>query len=343
MNVAHTLSDTETAGPINLNHLLVELDLYRRQSKWLKQVNELHARLACATDLQGMMEAFSVWLSPLVEHDLIAYRSLNRSRVHSICSCHGPDRRLAIQTAEDVFRQRDCQLDDTCCEWDSFFVQQWPISFGVGTAVASQGCLMLLRRGTCIKVEEAQILRDALEILAESLQRGLMYEDLFTQARRDMLTGLDNRRVFEERIGPLLETARRHGRAITVASMDLDHFKQINDTLGHAAGDKALQTVAMTLRGMVRNSDLLVRMGGDEFVLVLPETALEPARILAERLCAAIDALDLNSGDGGKLGVSIGLVQWDSEMSKEEWLQRADEVLYLAKKAGRSQVCVEEC
>ena len=343
MNTAISLTDRETTGPLNLDHLMVELDHYRRQSEWLKQVNELHARLAGATDLQGMIEAFSVWLTPLVEHDLIAYRSLDRSRMHIICSCHGPDRRLAMQTAEEVFEKVDCQLNDACCEWGPFFVQQWPMSFAVDAAADNQGCLMLLRRGTCIEAEETQILRDALEILGEPMQRAIMYEDLFAQARRDMLTGLDNRRVFEERIGSMLETARRHGRPITVASMDLDHFKQINDTLGHAAGDTALQMVAKTLAGMVRNSDLLVRMGGDEFVLVLPDTGLEAARLLAERLCGAVDGLALNAGDdGSRLGVSIGLVQWNPEMSKDEWLQRADEVLYQAKKTGRCRVCVED-
>jgi len=342
MNAAISLADREMTEPINLDHLMVELDRYRRQAEWLRQVNELHARLAGATDLQGMIEAFSVWLTPLVEHDLIAYRSLDRSRLHIICSCHGPDRRLAMQTAEEVFDKIDCQLDGACCEWGPFFVQQWQMSFGMDTAVATQGCLMLLRRGTCIEAEEDQILKDALAILEEPLQRALMYEDLFAQARRDMLTGLDNRRVFEERIGPMLETARRHGRPITVASMDLDHFKQINDNLGHAAGDNALQMVAKVLTGMVRNSDLLVRMGGDEFVLVLPDSGLEPARLLAERLCVAVDGLELNAGNGSRLGVSIGLVQWSPEMSKDEWLQRADEVLYQAKKTGRCRVCVEE-
>ncbi|OGQ87892.1 MAG: hypothetical protein A2512_06995 [Deltaproteobacteria bacterium RIFOXYD12_FULL_56_24] len=341
MNVALSLSEMEMTGPIDVDHLMVELDRYRRQSEWLKQVNELHARLAGATDLQGMIEAFSVWLTPLVQHDLIAYRSLDRSRLHIICSCHGPERRLAMQTAEEVFEKIDCQWDDTCCEWGSFFVQQWQLYLGVDAKAENQGCLMLLRRGTSIEAKEAQILRDTLEILGEPMQRALMYEDLFIQARRDILTGLDNRRVFEERIGPMLETARRSGRPITVASMDLDHFKQINDILGHGAGDTALQMVARVLTAMVRNSDLLVRMGGDEFVLVLPDTALEAARMLAERLCSSIDGLAINAGDGSRMGVSIGLVQWNPETSKDEWLQRADEVLYQAKKAGRCRVCVE--
>jgi len=342
MNAALAFAEIDAAEPVSLDHLMVELDRYRRQSEWLKQVNALHARLAGAPDIQGMIEAFSVWLTPLAAHDLIAYRSLDRSRVHISCSCHGPERRLAMQTAEEVFEKIDCHLDGACCEWGDFFVQQWQISLAGDASAAHGGCLMLLRRGTCIEADETRILEDALEILEEPLHRAFMYEDLFVQARKDTLTGLDNRRAFEERLGPLLETARRHARPITLASMDLDRFKQINDTLGHAAGDHALQMVANIMDEMVRTSDLLVRMGGDEFVLVLPDTGLEAACLLAERLRAAVDGLELNAGDGSRLGVSIGLVQWHPEMSREEWLQRADEVLYQAKKSGRCRVCVEE-
>lgn len=337
MNAAIFLPDMEATQQPNLDHLMVELERYRRQSAWLQQVNGLHARLACATDLRGMVEAFSVWLMPLVEHDLIAYRNSAQQRVHMVCSCHGPERRLATETAAEVFAASDCLEDGGCCEWGVFSVQQWRLTMDGG-----HGCLVLLRRGRCIEAEEADILSNALEILVEPMQRALDYENLFEQARRDMLTGLDNRRVFEDRIGPMLDAAERHDRPITVASMDLDHFKQINDTLGHAAGDEALRRVAKVLSAMVRTSDLLVRMGGDEFVLVLPETELEAAKTLAERLCGAIDRLDIRAGDGKRLGVSIGLVQWRPELSREEWLQRADEVLYQAKKTGRCRVCVEE-
>lgn len=336
MNVAINLQDNGSRSSVNLDNLMVELDHYRRQSQWLMRVNELHARLACATDLQGMIEAFSVWLMPHVGHDLIAYRSDDKARLHMICSCHGPERRIAMQVAGDVYVRTNCRQDGGCCEHGPFFVQQWHMEFG-----GNKGCLLLLRRDRCIEAEEAETLAKALKILEEPMQRALDYEDLFDQARRDMLTGLDNRRVFEERIAPLLETARRHGHDITVASMDLDHFKQVNDSFGHAAGDDALRRVAQTLKKMVRNSDLLVRMGGDEFVLVLPDTDLPAARILAERLCRAVDLLEINAADNSRLGISIGLVQWQPHYSKDEWLQRADEVLYQAKKTGRCRVCVE--
>jgi diguanylate cyclase (GGDEF)-like protein len=123
--------------------------------------------------------------------------------------------------------------------------------------------------------------------------------------------------------------------------MDLDNFKQHNDSLGHMVGDQTLQKVALTMERMVRNSDLLVRMGGDEFVLVMQDTDLRAASVLAERLRQAVGNLNIQTGDGSKLGISIGLAQWQRDMSKEEWLLQADEVLYQAKAAGRSQVCFD--
>jgi diguanylate cyclase (GGDEF)-like protein len=336
MNLAISLPNKIDKKRVNLDRLMVELDHYRSQSEWLKQVNELHGRLAGATDLQGMIEAFSVWLMPLVPHDLIAYRSNDHTRSYVICSCHGPDRRIAMQVANDVFLSSDCQENDYCDSCGPFYVQQWPMAFA-----DNKGCIMLLRRGEAISRDEAQVLDNAVKILGEPMQRALNYEDLFHQARRDILTGLENRRVFEERISSLLESAKRYNHPISIVSMDLDHFKQINDTLGHAAGDDALRKVAQAMVKMIRNSDLLVRMGGDEFILVLPDTAAGSAKILADRLCLAVDDLAITTGDGHRLGVSIGLVQWQADFSLNEWLLRVDEVLYQAKKSGRNQVCVD--
>lgn len=322
----------------NVDTLLVQLDHYRRQSEWLTRVNELQFRLACATDLPGMVEAFSVWLSPLVPHDLISYRSFERKREHTFCSCHGPERRRVEEIAFETFSNADYLADEASLQQGEFFVHVWKI-------FSEQECgyLMLLRHGTPIEIHESEVLVQAMKILAEPLLRALDYEDLFEQARRDPLTGLHNRRVFEGRIHSLLESARRHKHPITLLSMDLDRFKQVNDTLGHAAGDEVLRKVAKTMAQMVRGSDLLVRMGGDEFVMVLSNTEKNAARMLADRLCQAVDQLDICTPDGCRLGISIGLVQWQEDMSKEDWLLRADEVLYRAKAEGRCRVCMDDC
>jgi diguanylate cyclase (GGDEF)-like protein len=123
-------------------------------------------------------------------------------------------------------------------------------------------------------------------------------------------------------------------------SMDLDKFKMINDNLGHQVGDEVLQAVARVLKRAVRSTDLLVRMGGDEFLLILDNTDLKNGRILAERLCAAIDELDIWADHETKMGVSIGLTQLKQEESLKQWLERTDDILYHAKDQGRSRVAV---
>lgn len=334
MNAAISITDDYRAIA-SMDHLLVQLDQYRKQTEWLAMANRLHARLASATDLQSMIEAFSVWLMPLVDHDLIAYRNACSTREHMLCSCHGPERRKVLRVAQELFNGPAAAMGEECQWQDEFYGFRWQLKCN-----GDIGQLMVLRRAKGLDADEVELLGKAMEILAEPLQRALDYEDLFEQSRRDVLTGLENRRVFEDRIGPMLESARRHSHPITLASMDLDRFKQINDTLGHAAGDKALRKVAQLLAAMVRNSDLLVRMGGDEFVLVLPNTELSAAKVLADRLCLAVDGLGIGSARSGRLGISIGLVQWQPEMDLEAWLLKADETLYEAKASGRCRVCI---
>ncbi len=319
----------------DMHNLMVELDRYRRRSEWLVKINDLHARLAGALDLSSMVEAYSVWLMPVVEHNLIAYDNPRQGRRHLFCSCHGPDRRRVMMVADKMIGQLECRGGETCWQEDDFYVYCWAVPDCEGG-----GRLMLLRKAGQIGDAEIAQLEEGLAVLQEPLQRAVEYEDIFEQARRDSLTGLANRRVFEDRLGPLLESARRHGRPITLASMDLDYFKQINDTFGHAKGDQVLRMVAQAMSGMVRTSDLLVRIGGDEFQLLMPETEMANARILVERLCKAVHDLGIQAPGSPRLGVSIGFVQWQPGLSTEEWLQRADEALYQAKAMGRSRACV---
>jgi diguanylate cyclase (GGDEF)-like protein len=319
----------------SLDCLIIELEHYRKQSEWLSRINDLHTRLASAVDVNGMIEAFSVWLMPFMDHDLIAYENPARNRKHLFCSCHGPDRRRVIRAATKIFNSATASdLESYWCE-GHYFVQVVRLNSRDGG-----DRILLLKHKKTIELLDREFLGEVREIISESLQRSLDYEDVFEQSRRDPLTGLANRRVFEERVEQLMESGRRYGHPVTIASMDLDNFKRLNDTLGHTDGDIALQRVAMTMNAMIRNSDLLVRMGGDEFVLIMQDTNLKAARHIAERLCQAIENLNIETGDKGKLGISIGLAQWQNNMDKDDWLQQADEVLYQAKATGRSRVCI---
>lgn len=338
MNAAVSFLDTNNHidnNPGELTSLIAELKRMKKNSEWLSTINDLHARLARALDVNSMIETFSVWLMPLLEHDLIGYNHLDRQRKHLFCSGHGPDRRGVIKVAEEAFNDPAKQHDGLCRHQNHFFVKSW--SLGVRE---TSGRLLLVRKHRKIDTDETEMFDNVLEVLSEPLQRALDYEDLFDQVRQDSLTGLANRRVFDEQIPPLLASARRHGFPVTLCSMDLDKFKQVNDQFGHAEGDRVLRQVALTFAKMVRSSDILVRMGGDEFFLVLPYTDLQSAHCLGQRLCHAVDALDIFSKPGEKFGVSIGLVQWHPDLSKEEWIQKADELLYQAKKTGRCRVCM---
>ena len=320
----------------DLNQVMVKLDQYRRQSEGLALMNELHRRMADTVDLQSIIEAFSVWLMPQVEHELVAYHHPEKGQAHVFCSCHGPERRRAIKVTERLFMQpqlMDCRKGDAL---DGYHVRCWQMP------EKEQGKLLLLRKKSQMPEDKVELVDDGVAVLEGPLQRAVYYEKLIEQANCDTLTGLANRRVFDQRIDAFLERAKRNNQSLTLASMDLDNFKKINDSLGHAEGDRVLTMVAKVFNDTVRKSDLLVRMGGDEFLLVLPDTRLSAANILAERLCCEVSKLAISTPAGDRLGVSIGLAQWHVGLDRDAWIQRADETLYQAKASGRSRVCIGE-
>ncbi len=319
---------------VEIDRMMVELEHFKRQTERLDLINQLHIRLAAVLDLAGMIEAYSVWLMPYVEHELIGYSNLIRSKKHLFCSGHGPLRRSVIAFAEQLLAVESQNTISFISE-DGHYAHKWSIE-----TIDNAGLLLVLKEGRALNTGEVDLINDSLFVLSESLRRALEYEELFEAARRDVLTGLANRRVFDERIKSKMDAARRSGRPLTMASLDLDHFKQINDNLGHQRGDEVLRQVAKVLENAVRSTDLLVRLGGDEFLLVMDDTDQKSARILAERLCLAIDQLEIWADSATKLGVSIGLAQLEKDEGLDAWMERVDDILYHAKANGRSRVSV---
>jgi diguanylate cyclase (GGDEF)-like protein len=158
-------------------------------------------------------------------------------------------------------------------------------------------------------------------------------------ARTDPLTSLLNRRAFRDLAGSAHAAAARRSRPLSVLLLDLDHFKAINDTRGHAAGDAALRTVGALLRSTARASDLCARWGGEEFLLLLPDTDLDDARALAERLRQAVsETVVMHDGEPIALTASLGVAQRQPEQSLDALIAAADGALYAAKQAGRNRV-----
>lgn len=152
----------------------------------------------------------------------------------------------------------------------------------------------------------------------------------------DPLTGVGNRRFLQNRLAEEIGRARRYDRPLTVGFFDIDHFKRINDDYGHVVGDEVLVRVARSLQAGLRTTDGLARFGGEEFVVLLPETLVADAEGLAERMRVGLGGLRLPDVADLRLTASVGLAQWMPNELRDEVLRRADNALYAAKHAGRN-------
>jgi len=193
--------------------------------------------------------------------------------------------------------------------------------------------------------DELDHLRNNLVDMAKTIGN-LLFEleaknkELHELAYYDPLTGLPNRRFFFEHTNLIFEEVKRYGKKLSLLSLDVDHFKKINDTYGHDAGDAVLKAFANVLRSSVRHSDICARMGGEEFVVLLPNTNLEGARILAERIRRAVSSNPVEYGNSMIIvTTSIGVAEFRKGMENiDQLIKDADIALYRAKERGKNKV-----
>jgi diguanylate cyclase (GGDEF)-like protein len=178
-----------------------------------------------------------------------------------------------------------------------------------------------------VRVRSALRMADLVQMLAQ-------------RAHIDGLTGLYNRVAFDERWKAATAENRRHGRPLSVALFDLDHFKSINDTYGHPAGDEALRTFGKLLRRESRESDIACRYGGEEFVLIMPETAPEDAVTFCDRVRVKLSELQWPMHPERSVTVSVGVAGAirPATAERDAWLTSADTALYTSKRSGRNRV-----
>jgi len=150
-------------------------------------------------------------------------------------------------------------------------------------------------------------------------------------ARTDPLTGVSNRRAWDEQLEAQLERVNAGGQPLCVALIDIDHFKDFNDSKGHQAGDRLLKEVTAWWRSQLRDGDILARFGGDEFAIILPGCPLDAAHRILGRLCEGLP---------GEQTCSTGLASWNGSETATELEARADAALYGAKEAGRNRIVV---
>jgi diguanylate cyclase (GGDEF)-like protein len=188
-----------------------------------------------------------------------------------------------------------------------------------------------------------EVLRQrARERQALERERDALLDILNRQVRLDFLTGLPNRRGFEEGARNILSLGRRHGTATSLALLDVDFFKKINDTHGHAVGDEVLKSVAETCRKACREGDVVARYGGEEFAVLMPYCDAGGARGRAETIRKALEAalVPLEDGRSVQVTASLGVAEVGPEEGGLDLaFTRADEALYRAKAKGRNRVC----
>ncbi|MBE0425674.1 MAG: sensor domain-containing diguanylate cyclase [Nitrospirae bacterium] len=185
--------------------------------------------------------------------------------------------------------------------------------------------------------------RDITKRKKAEAERDILVDRLQYLLRIDDLTGLLNRRAILEKLEEEVNRAKRYRSQLALIICDIDYFKEINDTYGHDIGDKALQIISSLIKSSLRNTDIIGRYGGDEFFLILPETSMEGAKEIAERIRFIIKDfnLKLNKNKSIKTTVSIGVAEFDA--GKEDinsFIKRADNALYVAKDKGRNRVYI---
>lgn len=211
----------------------------------------------------------------------------------------------------------------------------------------TQGFLCMCRFNPSSTVsEESRLYKASLlqEVLNTNLTNAKLYQD-YQKARRDSetdpLTGVGTRRVLERVLKTEYARATRYNNCFSVAIVDIDNFKEINDNAGHAAGDRALQQLAKIMRNNVRTADMIItRYGGDEFVMVMPETKLKGAKVLLERLRRQVKSISIPKMQS--ITISCGLAELTVSDTAKSILERADAALYEAKRHGRNRVVASQ-
>ena len=208
------------------------------------------------------------------------------------------------------------------------------------------GCIVARSTLDALSKRDISYLEQLTRQSAITINRANSYSKILQYATIDALTNLNNRRQFELRLGQEIATTKRQNNPLCAMMIDIDFFKKVNDTYGHASGDAVLRGVASIIKSALRESDIPSRYGGEEFAVLLPYTHLEEAKIVGERLRKAVESSPIPINDENSdiksinVTISMGLAEFNNNESGEELFERADKALYEAKESGRNRVCV---
>lgn len=336
------------ASYLSLDEVRREREDLAGRMKVFEGMNQLVEALALATDerstgqvaaravAQGfrLMAATALFVDPSLAL-LEPVGTAGGARVHPVVN--GPTNCPAIRSGKPF--HVDSPGDPVICPY---------MPFAEGTS--GYVCVPLVAAGDAIgalfmeptvgSVVEDTFLRAAADRVALSLANRRVLETAQRQATTDGLTGLHNRHFLQQQLRILHGLAARHGQPYAAIALDIDGLKQVNDTFGHEMGDLALRAFSNVVRKTIRTSDIGVRTGGDEFLVLVPHGGTDEAKVLAERLREAIEVHG-RAEPHTAITVSAGVAAWRAGRTADQVLEAADAMLYAAKRAGKDRVMVE--
>ncbi|MGE5707755.1 MAG: diguanylate cyclase, partial [Bacteroidota bacterium] len=339
LEMLNTLSRTvsRTLVPQEVHELVIKLTLEVSDAErgFLFMLDEGHLRCKAGFDREG---------TPLTQEG----SPISQSILQKVLSSHEPMIILDAMTDEELQYQASIMalnLRTVMCVPLTAKEETVGLIYVDSQAVRSftQSDLDLLEAiasHASIAVENASLYGQLTERASELETMVRAYEEATLRASIDFLTGTYNRRHFIDTFRRDFAQSRRYRRSLALMMIDLDHFKSFNDTYGHPMGDRALQTVAQIIQQTVRAEDVVARYGGEEFIVGLPDTDLEGALIVAERIRAAVAEYPIEDARPVTVSIGTALCQTTDERIAE-LIERADQALYEAKKLGRNQVCVK--
>lgn len=295
----------------------------------LERIFRLYRTARGLLDVDGTIRSYAKWLSEYFDVVFLAYRD-SKFAVETTGAATPDSRSLEFRSEIDAILRGDWLPGDVELEYETVQIHGRLVRGENGN-----GSLVIALSPGRDRSGITSLLDESIAPLTDALTRAFVYEKLSERAGTDAITGLPNRHLFEDQIRHWIEQAERFGRSLTLATFDLDGFKVINDTRGHAAGDAALRTVAEEMLRSRRGSDFVARIGGDEFAAILPETDRIGAEVFVRRLRESIEARAIQSGDG-VLSTSAGIAEWCHETTPKQLLEEADRRLYEDKRLRRS-------
>ncbi|MEW6401167.1 MAG: diguanylate cyclase [Chloroflexota bacterium] len=310
------------------------------------EIEQVCAAIQHATEQIMPCEEFVIDLYDPQTNEIISLYAIEKpgKRVHlpSYVADHGLAGHI-IHTAESVLLNSEQEINQSGIDFELF---------GPEPSTVSILAVPLKRKGEVVGMISAQSYtphsystqdQELLEVLAAHAASAIENARLFSHAQllaaTDAVTRLYNRHRFFELAEREFRRAHRYARPLAVLMIDIDHFKVVNDTYGHATGDETLFNIARCIHRELRETDILGRYGGDEFIALLPETGVGHAQVLARRLCKQLERLKVkpSSREGGEITASIGIASLDEADERlADLLEHADRALYAAKEAGRN-------